>query len=347
VKLTVHDQASIFEQLKSEWNALLERSNANQIFSTWEWQSTWWDVYQRGKQLWIVSCRDENDRLIGLGPWFIEQHPVLGRVVRSVGCVDVTDYLDLIVNHDYLEPVLNCFAVFLSGHQHEFDNIDLCNIPELSPTPRLFPGILEQYGFKASVKQQEVCPVIDLPASWDDYLEGLDKKYRHELRRKIRRSRGAGADWYVVDSTHNLDEEIERFLELMASSDKEKADFLKDEQNVTFFKKIAPVLFEKGWLQLSFLTVGGHAAATYLNFDYGGRILVYNSGLAPDYGHLSPGIVLLAHLIRTALDSRHSVFDFLRGNEVYKYHMGGKDTGVMMLTARFVGHPSDQVSRIN
>jgi CelD/BcsL family acetyltransferase involved in cellulose biosynthesis len=94
------------------------------------------------------------------------------------------------------------------------------------------------------------------------------------------------------------------------------------------------VAFEKGWLQLSFLTINGVAAATYLNFDYKRHILVYNSGLLPGgYGHLSPGIVLLAHNIRYAIETKHNVFDFLRGSESYKYRLGGRDKAVFMLKA--------------
>jgi len=85
---------------------------------------------------------------------------------------------------------------------------------------------------------------------------------------------------------------------------------------------------------LTFLTVNGKPAATYLNFDYDNRILVYNSGLVPQtYAHLSPGIVLLAFNIQRAIDLGRREFDFLRGNEEYKYRMGGIDRPVMMLEA--------------
>jgi CelD/BcsL family acetyltransferase involved in cellulose biosynthesis len=110
---------------------------------------------------------------------------------------------------------------------------------------------------------------------------------------------------------------------------------LQDRQNVDFFKKIVPLAYENGWLQMSFMVVGGRAVAAYLNFLYEGRVLVYNSGLMPDqYGHLSPGIVLLAFSIRHAIELKYRFFDFLRGNEIYKYRMGGKDTRVYMLRAQ-------------
>jgi CelD/BcsL family acetyltransferase involved in cellulose biosynthesis len=335
VILTGYDQATAFEQLQPEWNELLHRSVSDRIFSTWEWQSNWWDAYHPG-QLWIIGCHDDG-RLVGLAPWFIENHATLGRVVRSIGCIEVTDYLDTIVDPDYVEPVLNALAEYLLQHRDRYDTVDLCNLPESSPAYNFFPAILRQHGFDVTVKIQEVCPIIKLPRTWDEYLGLLDKKQRHEVRRKIRRAEGESeqVDWYIVGPTHNLSDEMNKFLLLMAASQPEKANFLKDVQNVAFFRKIVPIAYQNGWLQMSFLSINDTVVAAYLNFVYRNQVLVYNSGLlADEYGHLSAGIVLLAYNIQHAIECGREVFDFLRGNEVYKYRMGGQDTNVYMLQAR-------------
>ncbi len=330
LKLDLYRDETVFAQLESEWNDLLKRSAVDMIFSTWEWHSNWWKAYQPG-ELWIVTCRNDDGHLLGIAPWFIDEG-----TVRAIGCEDVTDYLDVIIDTDAIAAVLNCFGVYLREHQDQFGQVQLCNIPQDSPTCTIFPSILEQQNFEVSLEQQEVCPVIQLPTGWDDYLASLNKKYRHELRRKIRRARGntTNLDWYIVDDSHDLQAEIDRFLKLMASSDEEKAGFLEDKKNVTFFKEIVPVAFENGWLMLNFLTIEGEAVAAYLNFDYNNEILVYNSGLSHEqYSNLSPGIVLLAMNIRYGIENGYKVFDFLRGDEAYKYHMGGQDTSVHQLTA--------------
>lgn len=336
MQLTVYQQPNLFEDLRPEWNDLLHRSPSDRIFSTWEWQSVWWNAYQPG-QLWVITCRNDAGRLIGLAPWFIEDHPVRGHVVRSIGCVEVTDYLDIIVDAAYVEPVLNCFAAYVREHHTAYDMIDLCNLPENSIGHAQFSAALSQQGFDVTIKQQEVCPVIHLPDTWDAYLEQLDKKQRHEIRRKLRRAEAETGvlDWYIVGAEHDLDAEIERFLTLMSASHPDKARFLQDEQNRAFFRQVVPLIYRNGWLQLSFLRVNGEAAATYLNFVYNQQVLVYNSGLMPgEYGHLSPGIVLLAYNIQHAINSGCTLFDFLRGNEIYKYRMGASDTGVYMLQAQ-------------
>jgi len=61
----------------------------------------------------------------------------------------------------------------------------------------------EQQGFAVEIEMQEVCPVIYLPDSYEGYLEQLDKKQRHELRRKVRKAESeAVISWCVIGKNH-------------------------------------------------------------------------------------------------------------------------------------------------
>lgn len=324
-----------FSALQSEWNSLLKRCVTDNPFSTYEWHSNWWNAYHPG-DLWIFAFRDNNDTLRGIASFFIETDEQGQRNVHFVGCEDVTDYLDVLVDKNYADAVYTALADALIEHKSEFDALDLCNIPEASPTCTDFPTILSDKGFAVETSVQEVCPIVPLPQSFDEYLDSLDKRQRKEIQRKLRRAKGAGdsLNWYVVNGTHDLDKEIDKFLELMASSHPEKAKFLEDEQHVAFFKSVVPAAAEAGWLQMNFLEVVGEPVAAYINFDYENKILVYNSGLEPNKASaLSPGIVLLSYNIEHAIENKREVFDFLRGDEQYKYKMGGQDTKIYNLKA--------------
>lgn len=331
MNITLYTDETLFADLSDEWNGLLNDSLADKVFLTRDWQQTWWEAYHPGR-IWALAIRDEESgRLEGLAPWFLAIDPDGTRILREIGCVDVTDYLELIARRGIEDAVFETIADFLAAHKNEFDEIRLCNVPAASLTLSSFPTALESREFRSHIQLQEVCPVVDLPEKWQDYVASLDKKNRHELRRKIRRATGHVA-WYIVGPEHDLDEELERFLRLMAASAPEKASFLEDPENERFFHLMVPRMAQHGWLQLAFLTVNGDAAAAYLNFDYGNRILVYNSGHdAGEYGNLSPGIVLLARLIELAIDQRREAFDFLRGDEAYKYDLGGLNTHVYQL----------------
>lgn len=336
VKLEIATDAAIFDNLASEWQDLLARSVTNTPFSTQQWHKYWWQAYHPG-DLWVMTVRDDEDVLRGVSSMFIAETEQ-GRTLHFVGCEDVTDYVDMLVDENHSDAVYDSLAAALLEQRDQFDAIDLCNIPAASPTYTQLSKLLTERGFDVATERQEVCPVIALPDKFPAYIKSLDKKQGKDVVRKLRIADGpeASTQWYIVDDSHDLDEKIAQFLELMASSHPEKAAFLEDPQHVQFFKSIVPAAYEAGWLQLAFLEIAGDPVAAYVNFDYDNRILVYNSGLNPDKGAaLSPGIVLLARLIDHAIDEGRAAFDFLRGDEIYKYRMGGKDTEVFNLKATY------------
>jgi CelD/BcsL family acetyltransferase involved in cellulose biosynthesis len=325
VNVTFFENESLFSDLREEWDDLLSDSEANRVFLTWEWLSSWWHAYQPG-QIWAFALRDDDGRLVGIAPWFI-----CSDAVHAIGCVDVTDYVEVIARRGYEPAVFEMLADCLL--ESEYTNVCICNVPENSPTFQFLPRFLEDRGFVVDLEVEDVCPLIVLPKDFIQYIESLDKNNRHELRRKLRKS-VEEVEWYIVGPEQDLNSKIDRFMRLMAASAPNKAEFLENPQHRAFFEAMIPAVAARGWLQLAFATVQGDDAAAYLNFDYNNQILVYNSGLDPaSHGHASPGIVLLARLIEHAIQQGRSVFDFLRGNESYKYDMGGQNTNVYRLTA--------------
>ena len=111
------------------------------------------------------------------------------------------------------------------------------------------------------------------------------------------------------------------FLGLHRRSKAGKARFM-DSRMEEFFRRLAAALAGRGWLRLWFLERGGHVAASLFCLEFEGTVGLYNSGFDPDQAALSPGIVLLAHVVRDAIERGCSRFDFLRGEEPYKYAFG-------------------------
>jgi CelD/BcsL family acetyltransferase involved in cellulose biosynthesis len=332
VNVTLYETESVFVDLRNEWPDLLADSDADQIFLTYEWQTAWWETFHPGR-VWTLVLRDDGGRCMGIAPWFrVDDNGE--RAVLPIGCVDVTDYLDVIVRRGTEEQAFAVLAAWLSDHSDTFDVIRLCNIPQDSHALAHLPRRAEAHGFAVDIEMEDVCPILQLPDSFEAYVASLDKKHRHELRRKLRRAAG-NVEWYIVGAEHDLDAELEKFLKLMAASTPGKAEFLQNPQHLAFFRRMVPAMAARGWLRLAFMTVSGDAAAAYLNFDYGNRIMVYNSGLDPQkYGHLSLGIVLLARLVEYAITCKRRVFDFLQGDEPYKYALGGQDTQVYRMEIR-------------
>ena len=176
---------------------------------------------------------------------------------------------------------------------------------------------------RAQVEQEDSCPVLELPASWDAYLERLGGKDRHELRRKIRKLERElpGTSVRSHASPEGWDGALAGFLRLHRLSKAGKARFM-DERMEAFFRDATHALAARGWARLWFLDWDGAAVASFLCLEHAGSVGLYNSGFDPLHAKLAPGIVLLAHVIRDAIDRGVAVFDFLRGEEPYKYAFG-------------------------
>jgi CelD/BcsL family acetyltransferase involved in cellulose biosynthesis len=331
MRIEVHFEKGGFAALKPDWNELVHRSCCDTLFLTWEWQSTWWEHLGQGQLLLLAFRHEEDGRLVGLAPLFSSQQE--GRPgLNVIGCRDVSDYLDLIIEVGQEEAVYQALLDYLEKEGPEWDCFDLCNLPEASSTHTRLRELAEERGYQTLVEVEDVCPIITLPDTWDDYLMSLDKKQRHEIRRKLRRAEGgADADFYVVGPEHDLDAEMEAFIDLHQKSAPEKDAFMDPEMQ-DFFYAAARALQEQGWLQLCFVQIRDEKSASLLNFDYGDAILVYNSGYDPTrFRHLSPGIVVSARAIELAISLGREKFDFLRGDEVYKYRFGAQDTVVRRL----------------
>lgn len=342
MKIECHTGVDAFDVLRPEWNALLHRSSLDIIFLTWEWQSTWWSAYQPG-DLFLLTVRDDSNALVAIAPWFIATDTDGIRTLRTIGCVDVTDYLGIIVLPDTEAEATQLLTDYIATSA-AVDRVDWCNIPEASPLLTMFQDALSGHGAEVTVETQDVCPVIELPETFADYVQGLSKKDRHELKRKRRKIDGIGdaLQWYIVDDSYDLAAEMDIFLGLMRTASTDKIEFLSNEANLAFFNAIVPQLYAKGWAQMSILKIDDTPAAAYLNFVYRDEVLVYNSGLDASVAEgLSTGIVLLSYLVEDAIAKEYRRFDFLRGDEEYKYRLGGKDTRVMNLVAVLQPQPQE------
>jgi CelD/BcsL family acetyltransferase involved in cellulose biosynthesis len=335
MKIDLLTDASAFEKLHAEWNDLLNRSVSNTLFLTWEWQSTWWEHLGAG-ELRIITVREEDGTLIGIVPLFEETWKDGTPALSLIGCVDVSDYLDVIAGRGHAERVYAALldTITQADFPHWGGGLHLCTLPESSPTNARLKALAEARGLAVEWTLHDVSPVIDLPATWDAYLEMLDKKQRHEVRRKLRRVEAADHRWYTVDATMPIDQAIADFIDLHKKSRPDKHVFM-DRRMEQFFVDITRRLQPRGWLQLNFLEIAGVRAASLLNFVYQNDVLVYNSGYDPEkYGSYSPGIVLFAFSIQDAITARRRRYDFLRGNEEYKYRFGAHDTNVYELHIR-------------
>jgi CelD/BcsL family acetyltransferase involved in cellulose biosynthesis len=325
MQTTVYYEASGFDTLAPEWDDLLKRAVKVPIFLEYHYQQAWWQYLGHG-ELALIAIRNDDNQLVGLAPLYGAVNEAGQRELRFVGCVDVSDYLDLLVDKDYVQNVHQTLLDCLDSDQvPAWEKLYLCSLPHDSVTHTKLAEAARTRGWQVEVREQDVCPVITLADNWDDYLAGISKKQRHEIRRKIRRIEGnAEVHWYVVNSEEGLPEAMDAFITLHRKSAQDKKDFWS-EAMVAFFRTVTTELAQAGWLKLFIIEVNEIKAATLLCFDYNDEFLVYNSGYDPEqFANLSPGNVLVSYTIQEAIRLGRRRYDFLRGDEVYKFRFGAE-----------------------
>jgi CelD/BcsL family acetyltransferase involved in cellulose biosynthesis len=319
-----------WDRIAPEWNELLARSAAGYPFLRREYLRAWWDHLGGGEwpaaELRVALWR-ESGALRGAAPLFRSARDGEPRWFL-VGSTEISDYLDLLAAPEHLaafcSQLLEALAEF---PETEFAALDLFNLHASSPTIPALEAETARRGWRLERRPLQVCPVVTLPASWEEYLAGLDKKTRHEIRRKLRRAEAGEEETGLVSRGA---EATEDFLRLMAC-DGEKAAFLTSAMREQF-RAIANAAEQAGMLDLAFLETGGRKIAAYMLFQFRDRIWVYNSGMDPQFASNSPGWVLLALLIRRAIEKGCRAFDFMRGDEPYKFQWGGVSEPIVRLT---------------
>ena len=333
MEFTLHTEFENLAPLADEWNALLAESLTDAPFLRFEYLRDWWQTLGGGEwtraELAVVTAR-ENERLIGIAPLFQTTNRDGLSALMLLGSIEISDYLDLIVRPAHLPRFLSGLLDLLASRGTDgWRALDWYNLPEASPTLAALEAESVKRGWMFTREIYQPAPYIPLPADFDTYLAGIDKKQRHEIKRKLRRAaeHAVPVRWYLVEDESALESEIDAFFALMIQ-DPAKEKFLTESMRCQMLTT-AHTALRGGWLWLAFLEVGGKKAAGVFNFDYDNRLWGYNSGVSREFIELSPGWVLLSHTLQWACEHGRSEFDFMRGNEEYKYRFGAKDRLVM------------------
>lgn len=309
-----------FDSLALPWEQLLKQSSRNHIFLTPTWQRLWWNRFGEGKELLLVSVRSHRE-LVGIAPLMRDDSRL-----SLVGDSDVCDYLDLVAMKGHEEGV--CLTLHSVLEELEWCRLDLTPLRPDSVIARHLIPLLTDKGYTVDATQIDTSPETPLPEQWEEFLAGLSKKDRHELRRKLRRLERAGEVQHrCCKDPGTLPQDLEDFFRLFKESRAEKSGFLTPERKA-FFQEMARSMMQRDYLRLSFLELNGERVSTNLCFEYDDSVYLYNSGYDPRYSRLAVGLLLKAHCLRKAIEAGKKRFDFLRGAEPYKYDLGGKDVPI-------------------
>jgi len=190
VKIIPVTEQDEFLKMEKEWNSLLQNSQSNTIFLTWEWLSAWWKSYTNGKQLYILRV-EKNGRLIGLVPFYrktIKKYGVISFSILTLigdGSND-SEYLDWISQNGEEELVVRSVMDYCLDNREIWDLIQLYEIPEQSPHMSLLRNVFSQKGWYYN-DEEVPCAYVNFSSNWDMYLKSLKPRMRTKVRSLTKR----------------------------------------------------------------------------------------------------------------------------------------------------------------
>ncbi len=275
-------------------------------------------------------------KLVGIAPLYTSRH--LGTPLRRLAWVGTgqSDYLDLLVLPEYASEVAEALRQHLEGGLRGWDIADLQQLRDDShlheqSVPTVSPNFLDQpekHSTKRSEAQtqsllpMEPCPHLPLPDTWEAVTARLGKKMRSNLGYYDRLLHKTFSDAnYALANAETLPKGMTSLFELHQKRWNARwlPGVLGGKKVQAFHRDIAACFLERGWLRLHTLAVEGDIRAALYCFAYADRTYYYLGGFAPELGKYSLGTLLTGHAIRHAIAEQHTEFDFLRGNEPYKY----------------------------
>jgi CelD/BcsL family acetyltransferase involved in cellulose biosynthesis len=299
--VTVVTEPAGFAALRQSWRDLWQRCPSATPYQSPEWLMPWWDVFAPG-ELRVIAIH-ENGELTGLAPLYRD-----GNVLRPIG-VSLSDYQDILVL-----PQSRARSAIASAIAAMRD-VDVCDFDEVSPDASVLS--LEIFGWHERLAGASPCPQMELPT-----LRSPPSTLRH-LRTARRRAARRG-ECVILEG--DADNALALIGELARLSKLRQEDSVFHDPRVEAFHTAAmPGLMEQGLVCLYALSIADAVAAVYYGFLHNGRAYAYLGGFDPAFRFESPGAILLGHALESATKDGARVFDFLRGNESYKYDWGARD----------------------
>jgi len=194
--------------------------------------------------------------------------------------------------------------------------------------PQSRPGSVASRIPGLTVTTGETCPGCELPSDWETFQRRLGKSLRGNIGYYARSLAKMGAFEIRTADSESFERDMEDFFHLHQRRWRSRwmPGAFADRRSREYHLRVAKRLLDAGRLRLHTLRINTAPVASLYCFATSTETFYYLGGFDPEYGKFSPGTVLTAHAIRHAIENdRSSRFDFLRGNESYKYKWGAVD----------------------
>jgi CelD/BcsL family acetyltransferase involved in cellulose biosynthesis len=333
VHIDVIETREQFEQLEANWNAVYDADPDAQFFLSWKWLSGW--LRQIASPWVILAARKAAGKdapYVAFLPLRIQFKVTDARFHNELTMAGnfAADYTGILCEPGLDHLVIPALARHLKQMNWARLNLENIRIPEARY--RLLAAHFSKAKFdvqeisrvgKVDGIDNNICPFAPLPGDWNVYLDRLSANTRQKIRRLLKLV-DTGSEYRITLATDKtIDRDLDTLLRFWDIKWRPRKGEVVDKL-VRSNRIMLTTSFKAGLLYLPTLWQGDRplAALATLIDERKRTFLFYMAGRDESFEGLSSGMALHAHSIRHAIANGVAEYDFLRGNEPYKYSFG-------------------------
>jgi CelD/BcsL family acetyltransferase involved in cellulose biosynthesis len=340
MQVEVFSKPSDLESLRESWDRIYERDPEAHFFVSRTHLSRYMRLFDGA--WFILAARPTADsEYVALFPLRLrtKMDAKTGHFYNEINMAGnyASDYTGLICDPRFAEPAIVAFAKYLK--KMHWARIHLENIRMSEARLRLlmaqFSGVT--FGIQEISRVNKIdnvdnrkCVSIDLPASWEAYLEGnLGSNTRQKLRRFLRKVEGS-QEFRIANADETT---IARDVEILLQLWRQKWGERKGRRLpviLSHSRKVMRDNFASGSLFMPILWQGDKPIGALAIFvdPVKKAMLFFMAARDESVTNLPVGLVLHGYSIRHAIEQGFKTYDFLRGDEPYKYAFGVRESTI-------------------
>lgn len=309
-----------FEDLRGQWDQILEQSDANNIFLTWQWVDCW-RKSQTTEINPLIVVLEEFGEMLAIAPFYLQEYKLCNLVkyktLRFVADhATGSEYSNFIVKHcDSLNLKTLLWQSLLEPQiKSQWDFIWLTNISAWTAGGKSLLQSLSQVTALLHHQRTVEFAQISLDGVGKDILPKLSKSLRTNIRQTATRLEKLGP-WKLEITVE--DSELALHLDNLFclhnrrwQSAGLKGTFERRPELVAFYRAFVPLALENGWLRLLRLEANGEIQAMQLGYVYQNTFLAIQEGYNPEFLP-GAGQVLRHFSFNNCIDEELSSYDFL------------------------------------
>jgi CelD/BcsL family acetyltransferase involved in cellulose biosynthesis len=330
LRLTLLREIQEDENLRREWNRLVQATEQPQVFYTYEWALAVQRAYGASVKP-LIMLGYEGESLVGLAALAIDECQRKAVFLSST----TADYCDFLGEREQRESFVG--AVFTALGQMQIEKLVLANMPADSTTVSCIETLGPKYGFRLLIRPAYACAQLAFGSAQQRMEVERTLIRKKMLRRNLNGLERQGPvrlnhirEWNQIRTVLPLfsNMHVARFLSTGRISN------LVSAERRLFLEELARLLSQSGWLVLTELMVGDLPVAWNYGFQFCGTWFWYHPTFDSGLEKHSPGLCLLGKMIEEACERDDiSVFDLGLGDEGYKNQFTTQTRQTVHLTA--------------